>query len=681
MDDKKSRLLSDEALGVLMDRQVQQAVGVNTSRLSTERRKVMKYYDGTLPRPQHAGQSSYVSTDVYDAVEAMKADLLETFSGSQNIVKFAPQGPNDVEPARIATEFCSFVVHRQNPGYHIFHDALDDGLKARVGIVKVYWDPDEELVDETFDSQPEEAVITLAGQDEVKDMDATANPDGTYSGKVTKSKDKSQIRIENVPPENFGVASWAKNLRKTFHYQRELMTQDEIEAMGWDFSKLKDVNPITDDADRDIETQARFNQIESGYTSQEQEAQPEMKKWQIYECIDTFIKYKGDRPRLYKTVVCGKVVLDCTEINRSPFKVFCPLRVAHSFWGNNFAAKVIPTQNARTVLTRSILDHAVITNNPRYTVLQGALTNPKEMLDNRLGGIVNTTRPDAVAPLLQPSLNPFVFQTLAMLKDNSEQTTGISSLSQGLNKDAISQQNSQGMVEGLVDLSKQRQKVVARNFAEFIAEVYIEVYNLTLENQERYCVVEVAGNWVDVDPSSWEERKTYSIQFFLGQAAADAEAMKLTALAIQAKQDPFLARSMGDEGTYNLAQDIAETRGIKTFSRYFKPPAQTPPAQPSPEMLDLQFKQQELPIRLQEAQLKLQVEQTKATAEVHRSQTETALAQADAQGAGDELALKWADSHRKDLDVANRIDIGQRELQIVEKAPPADLKAIAAPRG
>ena len=57
----------------------------------------------------------------------------------------------------------------------------------------------------------------------------------------------------------------------------------------------------------------------------------------------------------------------------------------------------------------------MITNNPRYMVTKGGLTNPRELIDNRVGGLVNVTSPDAIAPMPQASLNPFVFQTLEAL--------------------------------------------------------------------------------------------------------------------------------------------------------------------------------------------------------------------------------------------------------------------------
>ena len=58
--------------------------------------------------------------------------------------------------------------------------------------------------------------------------------------------------------------------------------------------------------------------------------------------------------------------LDIEEANRLPFLTFSPIPMAHAFYGSNFASKLIDTQNARTTLTRSILDHAAITNAPRY---------------------------------------------------------------------------------------------------------------------------------------------------------------------------------------------------------------------------------------------------------------------------------------------------------------------------
>jgi hypothetical protein len=112
----------------------------------------------------------------------------------------------------------------------------------------------------------------------------------------------------------------------------------------------------------------------------------------IYHCYAKLDIDGTGIPKLWYICKCAQVILKKERVSMRPFAAFVPLRKAHSFYGNSFAAKVIPIQNARTVLTRSILDHAVITNNPRYKVVKGGLMNPKELMDNRVGGIVNVTR-------------------------------------------------------------------------------------------------------------------------------------------------------------------------------------------------------------------------------------------------------------------------------------------------
>jgi hypothetical protein len=669
------KALDGEKIGVLVDRRIEQAVGVSTSKLAKERERVNRYYNSELPARASQGSSSYVSNDVYDSVEALKASLLETFAGGQDIIQFTPQGPEDVEPCMIATEYASYVFFRQNCGYEICHDVIDDGLKARVGVVKIYWDENKAYQDEDFEHLPEEDVHGLAAQEEITELNAEVDPEtGGYKGTLTRLKaDLSQVVIENIAPEEFGIEPRAKKLKGAFHYHRTLKTLGELKAMGLDIKKLKGKAPDGEDStDTEVEEHARNIQLDAG-TRNDNEVTDEMRPYKVYECYMEMAP-DGDRPRLYKIIRCCKVTLDIQEVDRSPFKVFVPLRVGHSFYGQNFAQRVVQTQNARTVLTRGILDHTSITNNPRYTVLQGGLTNPREMLDNRLGGLVNITRPDAVAPLQQAGLNPFVYQTLEMLKASNEETTGVSALSQGLNKDAISKQNSQGMVNDLVNLSQTRQKIVARNFGNFLCEVFIEIYRLVLENENRQSVVELAGRWVDIDPKTWIERKDATVTLHLGQNDSNAEAMKFTSLLTMAAQNPQLSRMVGEQGLYNASVKILKLSGIKNTADYLTPPEKLPPPQPDPiAIAKMQIEKQDSDARMLTAQAAM--EKAKVADKNHEMQAMISKMKMDF-----EHFIKTADSHRKDMDVANRIDVSQRELDIVEKAPETEpAKAIVSP--
>ena len=678
----KAKELTDEAVGVLVDRKIQEAVVWYSSKLAREREKAMRYYNGELPLRQSPGSSSYISTEVYDAVESMKSQLLETFAAGREIVKFDPNTPEDTEEARIATAYCDYVVFRQNDGYQIFSDAIHDGLIARVGIAKVYWEENEEQIDEEFEDLPEEAIMLLTAEDDITDLSAEIDEaTGLYSGKLTRVRDTSQVKIEIINPEEFSIEPQAKHLgSEYFCSHRSLKTIDDLVKMGFDRKKIENAKGVEDKLSLQAmpETFARFQQLDSGFKVDDHEQQDELKMVLVHECYWK-IKRQGDKhAKLYKIVRLGKETLEIQEVSDLPFVVFTPLPIPHSFYGNNFAARVIPSQNVRTVLTRSIVDHATITVNPRYQVLKGGLTNPRELLDNRLGGLVNVTRPDAVSPLEQAPLNPFVYQTLELIKSQTEETTGISSLSQGLNKDAISSQNSDAMVERLVSLSQTRQKIIARNFANnFLIPLYLKVYALVTAKEDKEKIVELADNWVKVKPSSWRDSRTVSVSLHLGYREHDTEADKRLQIAAFLTQNPAFAPMFQMPNAYKLAEDVMKLRGMSNVNDYLTPPDKIPPPQPDPmaiqQMQNETMKAQAAMISAQSSQHKIEMN---GAIETGREQLNQQQRQFDNQ-------IKLMEEQRKDVDIANKVDVAQREMKLAEDAPVTETKQnmIVSPNG
>ena len=141
MKSEELQKLDDEKILSLVDQNLRRSIGYYDSELSKERQKVMDYYSAQLPRPAHDGNSKYVSQDVYDAVESMKAALLETFSTGNKTLRFTPQNVDDVQMADLATEYTDYVLHRQNNLFETMQTVIHDGLIARAGLCKVYWEP------------------------------------------------------------------------------------------------------------------------------------------------------------------------------------------------------------------------------------------------------------------------------------------------------------------------------------------------------------------------------------------------------------------------------------------------------------------------------------------------------------------------------------------------------------
>jgi hypothetical protein len=675
MAKKDYKKLSDNSIVTLVDQQVGNSVGYADSELSTERAKIIDYYNGTLPKPAHDGNSKYVSLDVYDAVESLKAALLETFSAGTRTVKFAPQNEDDVELARMCTEYTDYVVHRQNDMFNVMATAIHDALIARAGVVKVFWENSAETDYEEFEDITETELDMLLAQDNVELVESTTDDIGLTSGTIGIERDTSQVVIENVAPEEFLIESQAKSLEDvTFCAHRTKKTLSELRLEGYSEKLIDKIGDHTDvDFETDPEVLARFDNI-GNFRNGSSDHQDQVRSVMVYEAYILLDVEGTGIAELYKVIKAGNVLLEKEKVNRKPFVTFVPLPTPHSFYGNNFADKVVATQNARTVLTRSILDHAMITNNPRYTVVKGGLSNPRELIDNRLGGIVNTTRPDAISPMLQAPLNPFIFQTIKMLDEDMEDTTGVSKMSQGLNKDAISKQNSAAMVEQLATMSQQRQKIIARNFAsQFMKPLFHMVYNLVCENEMQEKMVELSGSYVVCDPRKWKEKRDVQIELHLGYGEQEKEATKYLNMHTLLTNDPNLAAMYQQPNQYELAKKIMELSGVKEVSNYLTNPENIEPPQPDPNV-EMQMQMAQKQLELQERQTAIAEMKAQVDSQISQMKIELEKAKIENQHAiqSDSLDLKEEQLRHKKL-------IDSAELVLAQQAD--EITAIASPNG
>ena len=676
MDKKDYKAVDDDKLVTILDDNIRRSIGYYDSQISRERRKVIDHYNATLPRPAHDGNSKYVSMDVYDAVESMKAALLETFSTGYKTVRFAAQTGEDVRIAEVATAYCDYVANRQNNLFEVMQSVIHDGLIARAGLCKVYWDEREDSYLEPIQDLTEEEFDAIVAQDNVEIEEVEQDELGLYSGDLRVFQDTSQVVIEAIAPEQFVIEPQAKSLDDVgFLGHRTTMTISELREAGYDEKLIAKIGDHEDvEMETDPEVLARHEEIGQDRGFNAKGFQDQVRSITVYELyIDIDLDGSGIA-ETYKVIKAGNVVLHKEKCTYKPFCAFVPLPIPHSFFGSNFGSKVVPIQTARTVLTRSILDHAMITNNPRYTVVKGGLTNPRELIDNRVGGIVNVSRPDAISPMVQAPLNPFIFQTIQMLDEDKEDTTGVSRLSQGLNKDAISKQNSAAMVEQLATMSQQRQKIIARNFANnFLKPLYQLIYQLVVENEPQAKIVEIAGDYVAVNPGDWGSKRDVTVEMHLGYGEQEAEAQKYLVLHGLMSQDPTLSTMYTPENQYNLMTHVMEQNGIKNVKDYLTPPQEQPPEQPDPA--------QEMAMQMQQKQLELQERQTavaemKAQMDAQIAQMKLQLEQMKVQQG---FAIQSDNMDLKEAQLEHKQFVDKAELEIARTAD--DVRAIASPTG
>lgn len=673
-----TRPLSPEEIVARVSQKQTTASGFYDTRLALERTRVTKYLNGELPKRTSEGSSSYVASDVYDSVEMMRAQLQEVFSGGEEIAKFDPDQFMNAANCRIATEAARYVIYRENDGFNIFGSTIYDGLVARAGVVKVFWEEKFKYSDEEFEGLSHEDAMGLASHDEVDSFDAEEQPDGTFKGSLTRKKDVSKVSIINIAPEEFLIESIATSIPKAqYCSHRTPKTRAELIEMGIDPKLVKSLP--ADDARALMfspEALARHHATRAN-DIHDDPVQDELEYLIYYE---NYVRMQIDPAkgvRLYKICIAGdKLLYPPEEIDKAPFIAYVPLPVSHVFYGNNFAARVIHTQNARTVLFRGVLDHTAITTNPRWAVVNGGLMNPRELLDNRLGGVVNVRRPDSVQPIQQANLNPYVFNVLGMLNDNNEKSTGISALSQGLDKSAISTQNSKGLVDTMMKVSSIRQKIMARNFANnFLVPLMLEVVRLLIENHQDEKIIEVAGQPLGFTPKQWTERTSCTVVPHLGYGEKDQAAMDLMQGYEAMSKDPGLGGMFGQKGKYAMLSDIAKLKGFSNFPSYLDPNA--PPPGPDPiKMGELEVKKQ----TAKTAQDALTIKQADASRLF-------ALDQAKTQQHDQEIALAAENqartNDRQDAETRARILHDAQELALqeekIDKDHQAKMKAASKP--
>jgi hypothetical protein len=123
-----------------------------SAKLTLERERAERYYMGDMEMdlPAEEGRSSAISSDVADTIEGLMPHLMDIFCGSDEVVRFEPVGPEDEAAAQQETDYVNHVFMQQNPGFMVLYSFLKDALLSKNGVVKVWWEDNEEEHRETY---------------------------------------------------------------------------------------------------------------------------------------------------------------------------------------------------------------------------------------------------------------------------------------------------------------------------------------------------------------------------------------------------------------------------------------------------------------------------------------------------------------------------------------------------
>ena len=99
-------------------------------------------------------------------------------------------------------------------------------------------------------------------------------------------------------------------------------------------------------------------------------------------------------------------------------------------------------------------------------------------------------------------------------------------------------------------------KIMANCLPTSSLPLFHEIYRLVVENESAMKVVEIAGQFVAIDPQSWAEKRDVTVELHLGIPEQEKEAQKHLALHQLMTQDPTLAPLYSLENRYNMMKQF-----------------------------------------------------------------------------------------------------------------------------
>ena len=643
----------------------------HSAELSDARERALTYIKGDMTKdlPVMENRSQAVSLDVNDAIETALPDLVEIFTGGDDVAVFQPQHPDDEDAAQQETDYLNHVFFQENPGFLNIYTLIKDALQLKVGIAYLYWHKETE--EEKFEGKTAPELLMAMKDGDIANVvpsedQATGEP--LYA--FTLTRDYSCVKITTVPPEDFTVSPDTVDIADSpYCAMRTRPRAQDLIADGVSEDIVKDL-PAYGLARDDQVMQSR-DTAQEGDPANSGSGEPD--ETRVVEVVDHYVLLRDGKDIAIWHVRTGdneNVLIDKEKVERIPFAAGSPYPVTHRFYGMSMADLLLEVQKIKTVLTRAALDSAYFALNQRIAVADN-LANEftiSDVLNNVPGLPIRTKAPGAVEAIQGPGLGFDAFSALEYFSTVAEQRTGIVRNAQGLNPDTLHDTASGALA--LMGNAQKRLRLIARVLAETcLKPLFLLLHAVLRENASQSKEVRLNGKWVPVDPSQWAERNDMTIEIGLGSSGRQHDIQGLVQMATMAKEigmTPYGSQIITPENVYNLASTLAKKLGFKQPERFFTDPAtqpqQGPP--PNPELIkiqaDSQAAQQRLQAEMQLEQVKVQsneqIQQHKAqtTAAVNQQQQQLEHARLQAQQANEMTleAAKLASQERIAVEVA-----------------------------
>lgn len=594
------RPLDEYEVRSALGREILDAHGAITagSQVAEERRLALKMYFGHPMGNEVEGRSQVVMKEVADTIHWIMPSLMRKFKG-RDVFEFEPTNPSEEAAAKQATEFINHVFWEELGGYDLLYDWFFTTLLEKNGFVGVEWEERIEPKRETYHGLTENELNMLLSDGrglevvEFDERDAILMGQRTvvFDVTVVQTERIGKIRAKAIPPEEFLIARRTIKLddEATFVGERRKVTAGDLIAMGFDPKEVEQW-PTEESPEYSQGRTIRLSEEETFPIRTADRPDAASRELWINNCYMRIDEDGDGYAELRHLMAIGDTAMVLIHDDYADFPPYASLTaspVAHKFFGQSIVDLIGDLQTIRTTLMRQILDNLYLQNNGRMLAVRDEV-ELDDLLTSRPGGIVRVDNPEAVQPLITPPLPPHAMHMMDFLDGVRETRVGVSKFQQGL--DTAGSGSAQG-VHQMAAASQQRIELIGDIFAETgmkrLGQLLLRTYK---QNDVKNRVVRMRGQWVDVDPSMWNEKFNCKINVGLGVGSA-AEMVGYLMATIQIQKDAVQSGGkfmVKPRDIYRATEELGKAMGFD--EPFFTDPGQMewPEEQPDYRILENQ---------------------------------------------------------------------------------------------
>lgn len=604
--------IDEEFLSGVVARELSTTEEYTDTELAKEQARNLNYYYGNPRGDEEDGFSKVITRDVLETVEGIMPELMKIFTSGDNAVQFEPEGAEDLEAANQATDYLNYVFNSRMGGFSILYNWFKDALLMKNGIIKVGWAEEDRVEFHRFKDVTEEELELFEDDDEIEEIEAEENDDGTFDVRVSRVVTKGKPVVDLIPSEEFKIKQRSVSIADAdFVAHVPSKTLGSLIEDGFDEKVVLSLGG-SDREDDDVVRDARF----SDPNEQDPRDDSVGNMDREVDVIDAYVKLfdeDDNRIKIFHVIQVGTTVLDFEEVEKAPFISLSPMMMPHKFTGICPADLVVDIQEIRTQLYRNTLDNLALANAGRYTAVEGQV-NLADLQKNGIGQIVRQKVQGAVGQLPTPQLSAATLPFLSLLDTEKENRVGVSRMTQGLDANALTSNTAATAVNQVMSAAQQKILLIARVFAETgVKDLFWELYRLVRTHQNEADIVKLRGKFVEVAPFDWYDRYDMKVTVGIGNGNKDQQLYHLNNITqmLQTIGNTPYSYMITPQNVYNTALETIKNSGYKNPELFLTDPSTiTPPEpQPSADVIEAQTNQMEAQAKIQKEQGEMQLKQ------------------------------------------------------------------------